>query len=308
MDPPSRALDGGQRDADTPPPERAAVPHQLSGDLPLGLRTHLLVGPGGMSARPLGDALVVRTADMNSFYFGNFLFLPRAPRAADLSGRLEQWRTAFADAPGVEKVVLQWESGFEDSGIGNELADAARRRGLEPDIDVVLRLEQAAPREPRTPMRARFVESEADWATALEVATEPTDSASRRTFHAWRRREHRRLVEAGHGLWWIAAAEADGRPVSSAGIFWNDSGTLARFQSVDTRFDARGQGFATGLLSAMLVDIQRRLPRLETCVIVATLDSQAERIYRSLGFEALDRLESLWGDRHAAAGEASSAG
>ena len=56
--------------------------------------------------------------------------------------------------PGVEKVVVQWESGFEDSGIGVELAEPARQQGLEPDIDVVLRLEQAAPREPRTPVRS----------------------------------------------------------------------------------------------------------------------------------------------------------
>ena len=52
-----------------------------------------------------------------------------------------------------------------------------------------------------------------------------------------------------------------------------------------------------GLLSAMLVDLVERLPRLETCVMLATEGSQAERIYSSLGFVPLNRQEALWGDR-----------
>jgi predicted GNAT family acetyltransferase len=102
-------------------------------------------------------------------------------------------------------------------------------------------------------------------------------------------------VDAGRGLWWIA--EADGQPVSTAGIFWDPLGKLARFQSVDTRPDARGNGFCTGLLNAMLLDLQQRLPRLETCVIMADVGSQAERIYRRLGFEPVGRQDALWGDR-----------
>ena len=88
-------------------------------------------------------------------------------------------------------------------------------------------------------------------------------------------------------MWWLA--EADGRAVSSAGIFWDADGKLARFQSVDTRPEARGNGFCTGLLNAMVLDIQQRLPQLETCVIVAEVGAQAERIYRRVGFEPAGR-------------------
>jgi predicted GNAT family acetyltransferase len=144
-------------------------------------------------------------------------------------------------------------------------------------------------------MRARPAATDGDWQAVLDIALDGEERPGRRAYHAWRRAEHRWLAESGRGLWWLA--EADGRPVASAGIFWDAAGTLARFQDVDTVEHARNRGFASGLLSAMLTDVQQRLPGLETCVIVTAAGSQAERIYRRLGFEPVSRLQALWGDR-----------
>jgi ribosomal protein S18 acetylase RimI-like enzyme len=267
---------------------------RLVDELPLGLRTHLLTAPSGLRMRRQGELLVLRTADFDTFYFGNVLCLPAPPRADDLPGLLEQWQMAFADAPGVAKVVLQWETRPEQSE-DPELELAASEYGLTPARDIVLRLGTFSPSQPRVPMQARIVETDADWQAAVEVATDPNDSPGRKAFTAWRRAEHRTLADAGRGLWWLG--EADGQPVSSAGIYWDKDGTLARFQSVDTRANARGQGFASALLSTMTEDIVGRLPRLETCVIVAEIDTQAERIYRRLGYEPASKQVALWGDR-----------
>jgi ribosomal protein S18 acetylase RimI-like enzyme len=263
--------------------------------LPLGLRTDLLTGSRGLVTRRHGDALVLRTTDFDAFYFGNKLLLPAPPRPAEVPERVDQWRAAFADAPGVEKIVLQWETAYDDPATHPGLEQAGAAFGLELDRDVLLRLGTFKPVAPRTPMRARCASSDADWQAVLDVALDNEERPGRRAFHAWRRAEHRNLAEAGRGLWWLA--EADRQVVASAGIFWDETGTLARFQDVDTVERARNRGFASGLLSAMLTDLPQRLPGLETCVIVTAGGSQAERIYRRLGFEPMSRLEALWGDR-----------
>jgi RimJ/RimL family protein N-acetyltransferase len=264
--------------------------------LPLGLRTDLLVAPKGLVTRRLDDLLALRTLDYSHYYFGNLLFLPASPRAADLPALLDRWRD-FAAGPGepLEKVVFQWETPLAAPPEDPALESTAATYGLVPDRNLVLRLGTPTHQPARVPMHARPVASEADWAAAVEVAATPDSSPGRLAFDAWRRREHRRLVEAGRGMWWLA--EADGRAVSSAGIFWDAQGKLARFQSVDTRPEARGNGFCTGLLNAMVRDIQQRLPQLETCVIVAEVGAQAERIYRRVGFEPASRQDALWGDR-----------
>lgn len=264
-------------------------------DLPLGLRSHLLVAPSSLVVHPAQNCLVLRTLDRDDFYMGNVLFLPAPPSPSSLKSLLERWSQAFADAPGVTKLVLQWETPVEQPVDTATLAEAGGAHGLELDRDLVLRLRQFVPAEARVPMRARPVVSEEDWAAVLAVATPSDATPGRRAFTAWRQQEYRHMVELGRGLWWMG--ELDGQAVASAGIFWDEGGRLARFQRVDTREDARGQGCATGLLSAMLADLLARQPQLETCVIVAALGGQAERIYRRLGFEPVNHLDALWGDR-----------
>jgi hypothetical protein len=264
--------------------------------LPLGLQTDLLVAPSSLVTRRLDDVLALRTLDYANYYFGNLLFLPASPRATDLPALLDRWRD-FAAGPGepLEKVVFQWETPLAAPPEDPALESTAATYGLVPDRNLVLRLATLAQAHARTPMRTRPVASTADWAAVAEIAAAPAASPGRRAYDLWRRKEHRRLVDAGRGLWWLA--EADGRAVSTAGIFWDAPGKLARFQSVDTRADARGNGFCTGLLSAMLLDLQQRLPHLEACVIVAEVGAQAERIYRRLGFEPVSHQTALWGDR-----------
>ena len=85
---------------------------------------------------------------------------------------------------------------------------------------------------------------------------------------------------AGHGAWF--GAFVDGRLLSQMGLVAASPG-LARFQSVETHPDARGQG-----LAGTLVDHVSRYGFGElgatTLVMVADPDYSAIRLYRSVGF------------------------
>ena len=265
----------------------------------LGLETDLLVKPASMLVRRHSDALVVlRTPGRDDFWFGNVLILPAAPAPQTLGSLLERWRDEFAHAPGVSKTVLLWEAAHDASRADEPaLESAATEHALAFECNLVLRLARrpAQPAQARVPMAARPVESDEDWAAVLQVATPRDAPPGQRAFIEWRQAEYRRLVQAGSGHWWLG--EVDGEIVSSAGIFWDEGGRVARFQRVDTAEHARGQGCCTALISAMVVDTCRRLPRLQDCVIVAERGTQAERIYRRVGFDSYSRQNAIWGDR-----------
>jgi GNAT superfamily N-acetyltransferase len=268
-------------------------------DLPLGLRTDLMVAPAGLSVRPAEGCLILRTPGRDDFQMGNELYLRAPPDTSMLDAWLVRWLHQFAAAPRVSTVVLQWESRLGEPGDVAALGAAAATRGLEFDRNLVMRLERLVPAQARVPMRTRTVASDEDWVAVLAVATTSDMSDGLRAFTAWRQLEYRRLVEAGRGQWWMG--EIDGRAVTSAGIFWDEREQLARFQRVDTRPEARGQGCATGLLHAMLADLATRQARLSDVVIVAALGGQGARIYRRLGFEPLAHQDAMLGDRRALA-------
>lgn len=268
--------------------------------LPFGLKTDLLVRPHNLFVRRHSEDLgVMRNPDRDDHWFGNMLLLPEVPAPADLPRLLDAWRQAFADAPGVAKTVLQWEATpARCARLAPAVETAAHTQNLILEHNVVLRLERR-PSEPlaaRAPVTVRPVLADADWSAVLAVANGDAETPGRREFNAWRQAEYRRLIDdTGRGQWWLV--ELNGEVVASAGIFWDESGRLARFQRVDTRADARGLGCCSALISTMVIDTARRLPELEECVIVAELGSQAERVYRRVGFEPYVHQDSIWGDR-----------
>src|SRR6266542_1682113 len=99
----------------------------------------------------------------------------------------------------------------------------------------------------------------------------------------------RRLAEDGDGSWF--GAFTGGRLASQLGIF-SVGGGIARYQSVEAHPAARGQG-----LAGTLVYQAGRYAAAElaatTLVIVAESGHQAERVYRSVGFEASEDTVSF---------------
>jgi hypothetical protein len=236
----------------------------------------------------IGGARLVRTPGLPDFWFGNFLELDAPPAPEELPGWLERWEQVMGEPP-PRKRILSWET--EEPSLTPELAEASKALGLEPEQDVVLTLRELVPRAGPEGFVARPCRSDADWETAYEIGA--ADSPGQADFHRRLQRHHRARAEEGFGEWWLG--ELGGRAVATAGIYWNDEATLARYQRVDTREEARRKGCASALLTAMALDVRERLPDLDEIVIVAEVGEAGEQVYRRLGFAAASYAPALVG-------------
>jgi GNAT superfamily N-acetyltransferase len=255
----------------------------------LGYRTDLmLLALQGAEIADRGDHLVVRTPSQPDFHWGNFLLYAEPPAAGDL----DRWMSAFrAEFPAAGHMTFGIDT---TDGVAGEAAVLAAA-GLEAEVSVVL--SAAALHEPPRPARdaeVRILDGDDDWAQAIalrrsdeEAGTEPAGAEA--DFLGRRMDAMRALQDAGHGAWF--GAFVDGRMVSGLGVF-SDGGGTARYQSVDTHRDARGRGLAGTLVHhAGRYAVEELGAR--TLVIVADLDSQAERIYRSVGFAGNELVPQL---------------
>ena len=141
-----------------------------------------------------------------------------------------------------------------------------------------------APPRPNHEATYRKLASDADWAQSVELRMACNDEdekgAAHLEFTTRRAATNRGLTEAGHGAWF--GAFVDGRLLSQMGLVAASPG-LARFQSVETHPDARGQGLAGTLVHRVS---QYGFGELgaATLVMVADPEYSAIRLYRSVGF------------------------
>ena len=141
------------------------------------------------------------------------------------------------------------------------------------------------PPRPNHQATYRQLTSDDDWAQsiALRVACnddEENDDPGHLEFTTLRAATNRALTLAGHGAWF--GAFVDGRLLSQMGLVAASPG-LARFQSVETHPDARGQGLA-GTLVEQVSRYGFGELGASTLVMVADPDYSAIRLYRSVGF------------------------
>jgi ribosomal protein S18 acetylase RimI-like enzyme len=245
----------------------------------LGYRTDLaLLRLGGTEIEDRGDHIAVRSPHNPSHWWGNFLLLASPPAAGDA----DRWLAAFAAGfPKADHVAL----GFD--GVDGSLEDLApfADRGLSVEGQTVMTA--TAVHEPPRPNRDaeyRVLSGEEDWEQLVELRMscmdEGRDPVSYREFAVAKVATVRGLVEGGHGDWF--GAFEDGRLLSGMGLFRAGPG-LARFQSVETRPEARGRGLAGTLVHRVSGYGFTRLGA-RTLVMVADPLYLAIRVYRSVGF------------------------
>jgi ribosomal protein S18 acetylase RimI-like enzyme len=232
--------------------------------------------------------LVIRTPNNPGYRWGNFLLFDAAPRSGDEERWLELFKAAF---PTADHVAI----GFECPAGETVEAAGFSARQLSMQADTILTADSLR-RPGREPPQATFraLHSEEDWRRAVELrlAVDESAEAGYRDFLTRQMQAIRHVCERGHGAWF--GAFSDDQMRSSLGIF--DAGShLARFQSVDTHPEHRGQGLASNLLCAAGEYAASQLGA-RTLVIAADPSYLAIDIYRSLGFcdrERLGRLELL---------------
>ncbi len=245
----------------------------------LGYRTDLaLLRLGGSEIEDRDDHIVVRSPHNPGHWWGNFLLL-QSPPAPDDTGR---WLDAFAaEFPEAEHIALGCDgvdatpdalSGFVGKGLSVE------------GQSVMTATTVREPPHPNPDAEYRALTSDADWEQLVELRLscidEGLDPESYRTFAVAKVATIRGLVEGGSGAWF--GAFDDGLLVSGMGLF-RAGQDLARFQSVETRPDARGRGLA-GTLVHHVSEYGFAELGARTLVMVADPEYVAIRVYRSVGF------------------------
>ena len=253
----------------------------------LGLRTELALRVhSGSRLEDRGDHLVVRTPDNPTFWWGNCLVLPEVP--ADV-GSAQRWLTTFEqDLPDARHRT------FYVDGVDGSPAD------LQPFLALGLTVEGAvvmaarsvhAPPRPNRAATCRPLRTDADWTQQVELSMAGEEVGWDLEFSTRKAAADRVLVDGGHGRWY--GAFVGDRLVSSMGLFTASPG-LARFQSVKTHPDHRGQGLA-GTLTHVVARYGFDELGAETLVMVADPEYLAIRVYRSIGFRDTEVLLSAEG-------------
>lgn len=246
----------------------------------LGYQTDLaLLTYSGSTVEDRGDHLCIRSPHNPNFWWGNFLLLPGPPPADQSTAWVDRFQQTFPDA---KHVAL----GFD--GIDGSVDDLAgfSELGLKPEGSTVMSARAVhLPPRPNETAVYRPLESDGDWEQhirlRMDCIDEGHDPDDYRVFVTGYAAARRELVRQGRGQWFGAFVE--GQLLSQMGLFTTEEG-LARFQSVETHPDARGQG-----LAGTLVHVVGRygFDRMgaHTLVMVADPDYLAIRVYRAVGFD-----------------------
>jgi ribosomal protein S18 acetylase RimI-like enzyme len=249
----------------------------------LGYQTDLaLLTYSGSIVEDHGDCVVVRSPHNPTFWWGNFLLLPSPPADEDAAGWVDRFHRELPDA---EHVAL----GFD--GVDGTVEDLAgfAELGLKPEASTVMTARSVHP-PPRPNHTAvyRPLESDADWQQhvrlRMDCIDEGHDPDDYRTFVTEYAVARRGLVEQGRGQWF--GASVDGELRSQMGLFTTKEG-LARYQSVETHPDARGQGLAGTLVHSVARYGFDRMG-VHTLVMVADPEYLAIRVYRAVGFDGTE--------------------
>jgi len=269
-----------------PPPRRGSFACvQVSS---LGFKTDLALRRlGGSEIADRDEYIVVRTPANPDYRWGNFVLLPGPVRARDAERLMEIFAAEFPDVE---------HQAFGVDGTAGRVGDhdTVKDLGLDIEINAVLtahRLHEPARLGASGAVVRRLLADE-DWeqAVALRLAVyELAWKPGQREFTARQFGEVRGCCERGDGAWF--GAFVDGRVVASLGLLRAWSGT-ARYQNVETHADHRRQGFASRLLYESSVWARDALG-VDTVVIVADPAYHAIDVYRSLGFEEIERQVQL---------------
>lgn len=230
---------------------------------------------------------VARMPENPSFYWGNFLLMPEAPKTGDC----RRWMTWFQKEFGGDSNVRHMSFGWDDPQ-GNEGAlDEFKAEGFKLDRNDVLTagpFDLIRPATPEQELELRPLESDEDWMMAVELQIlcrgAGYDPAVYRDFKIRRLRAFRRMVEQDRGRWY--GAFHDNRLVGDLGLF-SFEGT-ARFQLVETHPDHRRRGVCRNLVYFAANDFLLT-GDAEELILVAEEHSVESKIYQSLGFQVTEK-------------------
>lgn len=249
------------------------------GELADGWWTDLgVLQAGGAQVEDRGPYVVVRSPHNPTYHWGNFVLVTDAALVDDA----DRWVTTFGrELPDAGHVA-----------IGLPVApspDAWAGHAVELEENTVLATSRVPARRSLTSgyvMRA--LDGDADWAALVRRDEEENladgrfEPAAHRVFVQRQVATRRRVAQTGRSRWF--GAFADGELASSLGIVLCGNG-IARYQAVRTHPDHRRRGLA-GHLLGVAAD-WAAAQGATRWVILTEVDNPAGRLYRSVGFAAV---------------------
>jgi GNAT superfamily N-acetyltransferase len=254
-----------------------------------------------------GSYQVIRTASMPSYHWGNYLVLDQPPELAEIDAWLVRCWQELGDLP-IRKRTLSWET---DPGQTWPRGDQEPPREYQRLIVLAADLPPLPPLPPGHVPRVhdapggitfRPITGDGEWRLVpeLSIAALDTSIPGYAEFVRWRYDQYARVLAGNPGHQW--GAWLGDALVASLGLF--SAPEALRFQEVQTHPEHRGRGICTALCVHALRHHMAAEPG-KPAIIVAESGSQAERIYRRIGFAEIGWQHVL---AHGAPGSASPAG
>ncbi|WP_168929569.1 GNAT family N-acetyltransferase [Nocardioides sp. GY 10127] len=220
--------------------------------------------------------VVVRTPELPTWRWGNFVLLRRVPLRRDLGHAVELFHR---ELPGFGHVALGFDDPEGDAGSLSGLAHAK----FSTTADLVLVAQGLLPHAPTSNARVERIESDDAWAhkVALDLACDGGDGSQVHETLATRRAGvQRRVSEAGNAAWF--GAWEGNRMLASTGVVRTDDGR-ARLRRAAIHPEARGRGLGALLVEAAAAHAAAEYAA-DTLVTVCDPHDAITRLYRRLGF------------------------
>ncbi len=233
-----------------------------------------------------GEYLLVRTRSNPTFYWGNFLIYPRAPRHTDLESWLAADAREFEDRPD-RAAIFAWD---EIDGLSGEDAGFLER-GFVRDVGVCMSAKQLrrAPKH-NDDVQVRALEDDAAWSAATACLTNAFTTRGKNEVQAafvQRQMQRYRAMQAvGWGTWY--GAFLGDHCAAACGLV--GQGNVGRFQLVGTDPAFARRGVCSTLMYAVGT---AGLAKHEELIIVADESYHATKVYSSVGFSVVERLATL---------------
>lgn len=252
----------------------------------LTMQSELLTLSGISQLTPKDGYVIQATPTEPNYWMGNQLIVQRDDFGFNkLLAHFEQHfpiakhRTFVWDIPDMSQGIIPAEfvaNGFRHDSVDALVLNGPLREAPIPDGIVI-----------------RPIEAATDWDAALELQCdiaieEGYDQTGYRTY--LRGRNDSRRIQIGKGLGqWFGAFEGD-LLVAQMGMFHDAA--VARYQSVETRESHRRRGICGALLRHCALWALGRSPQAKV-VIVAEMNSDAGRLYRSMGFAHTETIHGV---------------
>jgi len=233
-----------------------------------------------------------RSPNNPTYYFGNFLLLPQAPKNSEKQYWENHFDQAFSNIDGIGHYTFIWHTA--PTNISTYLAanyEYCHCLVLSAQVQ-----DLCLPKHLNRQVQLQAFSTTTHWQQWIDLGVEERpkahDEKAYRRFMERSAAQYQQLYKGGQGNFY--GAFDNGELVASAGLFYGNN--VGRFQRVLTKTSHRKQGICKTLLAHMC---KLGFAQASTLVMLAESDYHALKIYQKLGFvHKQDQFSLCWWPRN----------